>query len=740
MQGVSERWSVGSVATWNVLNIHPVKEVAMVVPPTPARLLLRRFRAARSKERRKSSTNTFTPMRALLALNPYFRRYRGRLFLGVLFVALSSLFSVVAPQVVRGAFDLIAAGIEQRDLPVDQRHIAVPDQLQSWLGWTGLDLQGWLSGPLDDASINSKVMAFAALYAGIFIAFTLLQGFFMFLMRQTIIVMSRLVEYDLKNDVFLHYERLDRAFYKRNSTGDLMNRISEDVGKVRMYVGPAVMYILQMIVTTVMTVWVMVQVNGELTLYALAPLPLLSVIIYYVSDIINKRSLEVQKQQSRLSTLAQESFSGVRVLKAYAKEGMAAERFKRAANDYRKSSLAQAKVDALFMPAMMLLIGLSTVLVIFIGGLMLMRGDSAVTVGNLAEFTLYVQKLTWPFASLGWITSQVQQAAASMARVNEFLDTQPEVKNEGDALSEVKGAITFDNVGFTYPDTGIRALDHVSFHVPAGSTLAIVGHTGSGKSTIADLIGRQFDATSGEVRIDGVPIRSIALEKLRSQLGFVPQDVFLFSDSIRNNIAFSLDKQVAVDSAQWKVHSGRSAVGNGSGQFTSEPASASASIDRQGASPARHSSAPSAVPIQARVEQAARIAQVHDNITGFPQGYDTLLGERGVTLSGGQKQRVSIARAIIRQPRILVFDDPLSAVDTATEEAILRDLKQVMAGRTTVIISHRISAVKDADHILVLEQGRVVEEGRHTELITRGGHYGLLHEEQLLEEARPELG
>ncbi len=623
-------------------------------------------------------------MRALLALNPYFARYRWHLLLGVLFVALSSLFNVIAPQVVRGAFDLIAAGVAQRDVPVAERALVVPRQLDTWLGWTGLDLQQWSTGPLDDDALSRKVMAFAALYAGIFIAFTLLQGFFMFLMRQTIIVMSRLVEYDLKNDVFAHYQRLDRAFYKRNSTGDLMNRISEDVGKVRMYVGPAVMYILQMIVTTVMTVWVMVHVNGELTLYSLLPLPLLSVVIYYVSDIINRRSLAVQQQQSRLSTLAQESFSGVRVLKAYAKEGMAADRFKRAAQDYRRSSLAQARVDSLFMPAMMLLIGLSTVLVIFIGGLMLMRGDSAITVGNLAEFTLYVQKLTWPFASLGWITSQVQQAAASMARVNEFLDTKPEVVSEGDALPEIKGAITFDRVRFTYPDTGITALDGVSFHVPAGGTLAIVGHTGSGKSTIADLIVRQYDATGGEVRIDGVPIRQVALEKLRGQLGFVPQDVFLFSDSIRNNIAFSLDR-----------------------------------MD------------------QGRVEQAARTAQVHANILGFPQGYDTLLGERGVTLSGGQKQRVSIARAIIREPRILVFDDPLSAVDTATEEAILRDLRKVMQGRTTVIISHRISAVKDADHILVLEHGRVVEEGAHAGLVARGGHYARLHEEQLLEEERP---
>lgn len=624
-------------------------------------------------------------MRSLLALNPYFRRYWGRMTLGVLFVALSSLFSVFSPQVIREAFDLIGQGIAQREVPVEQRHLAVPHELDQWVGWTGIDLAGRLSGPLDDASLERKVMWFAVFYAGLFIAFTLLQGFFMFLMRQTIIVVSRLIEYDLKNDIYAHYQRLDRAFYKRNSTGDLMNRISEDVGKVRLYVGPAIMYILGLIVLSVMCIWVMLDVNVELTLWSLAPLPLLSIAIYLVSDTINRRSMDTQRQQSRLSSLAQESFSGIRVIKSYAKEGLAVERFRQAAKDYRASSLAQAKVDSLFMPAIMLLVGLSTVIVIFIGGLMLVDGPGTVTVGNIAEFILYVSKLTWPFASLGMITSQVQQAAVSMERINEFLGTEPAVTSTGDRLPSVQGAITFRNVGFTYPETGIEALKNVSFHVPAGGTLAIVGHTGSGKSTIAELIGRQYDATSGTVLIDGTPIREIALEKLRGQLGHVPQDVFLFSDTITNNIAFSLDDQPG---------------------------------------------------LAARVEQAARTAQVHHNVTELPSGYDTLLGERGVTLSGGQKQRVSIARAVIREPRILVFDDPLSAVDTATEEAILKDLERVMKGRTTVIISHRISAVQGADHIIVLDHGRIVEEGRHRQLLEQGGLYARLHEEQLLEEAR----
>jgi ATP-binding cassette subfamily B protein len=624
-------------------------------------------------------------MRPLLKLNPYFAKYRWHILLGTVFIVLSNLFAVYSPQVVREAIDLIAEGVRQMALPVDQRQLPVPEMLQVWVGWTGLDLAGRLQDLHDDSAVAATVVWIAGILGLLYLVFALLKGFFMFLMRQTIIVVSRLIEYDLKNTVFDHYQRLDQAFYKRNSTGDLMNRISEDVGKVRMYLGPAVMYTINLVVLFVMCIGFMLHVNAELTLWTLAPLPVMSVVIYYVSDVINRRSMEVQEQQSRLSTLAQESFSGIRVLKAYAKEPMAVDRFAETAATYRDRSLAQAKVDALFMPAIMLLIGLSTVLTIFIGGMKLIQGDPTVTVGNIAEFVIYVNMLTWPFASVGWVTSLIQQASASMVRINEFLDTPPAIVDEADDLREVQGAIEFRNVSFTYPDTGITALSNVSFKIPAGGTLAIVGHTGSGKSTIAELIGRMFDVTSGTVLIDGVPIQRVKLETLRSRLGFVPQDVFLFSDSIRNNIAFRL-----------------------------EPSD----------------------DLNERVEQAARAAQVHDNIVDFPNGYDTLLGERGITLSGGQKQRVSIARAIIGRPRILLFDDALSAVDTATEEAILRELRGVMKGRTTVIISHRISAVRDADHIIVLDHGRLVEEGTHAELLKRNGPYAQLHEEQLLEEAK----
>lgn len=620
-------------------------------------------------------------MRSLLKLNPYFAKYPWHLLLGVVFIALSNLFAVYAPQVVREAIDLIAEAFRQRDLPADQRLLSAPSLLTQWVEWTGIDLEGRLRTIGTNELLAGTVVWLAALLAALYLVLALLKGFFMFLMRQTIIVVSRLIEYDLKNTVFAHYQRLDRAFYKRNSTGDLMNRISEDVGKVRMYLGPAVMYTINLVVLFVMCIAFMLHVNPELTLWTLAPLPVMSVVIYYVSDVINRRSMAVQQQQSHLSSLAQESFSGVRVLKAHAKERMALDRFAAAADAYRTSSMDQARVDALFMPAIMLLIGLSTVLTIFIGGMKLIQGDPSVSVGNIAEFVIYVNMLTWPFASVGWVTSLIQQASASMERITEFLDTEPAITSTGDALPVVHGAITFEGVSFTYPDTGIRALDNVSFHVPAGGTLAIVGHTGSGKSTIAELIARLYDPTEGRILVDGVPLREIKLERLRDELGMVPQDVFLFSDSIRQNIAFRSD--VTDD------------------------------LDEQ-------------------VVRAARSAQVHDNITHFPQGYDTLLGERGVTLSGGQKQRVSIARAIVGRPRIVVLDDALSAVDTATEEAILRELRSVMKGSTTILISHRISAVREADHIVVLEGGTVAEAGDHAALVAQGGIYARMHEEQLL--------
>lgn len=623
-------------------------------------------------------------MRSLLTVLPYFGRYWGRMVLGFVFIALTGLFTVYTPQVVREAFNLIGEGLAQLNLPVDQRHMTVSPELTGWTAWTGLDLQARLDGPMDDASLKAKVLWFALFHAGLFLLFTLLSGFFLFLTRQTIIVVSRLIEYDMKNAVYAHYQELDRAFYKRNSTGDLMNRISEDVGKVRQFIGPAVMYIANLIVLTVMIVWVMLDVNTELTLWSLAPLPLLSVAIYMVSETINRRSMATQQQQSRLSTMAQESFSGIRVVKAYAKEAQVEARFREVAKDYRKTSLAQAKVDALFMPAIMLLVGLSTTLVIFVGGLLLIQGDTGITVGNLAEFSLYVTKLTWPYASLGMITSQVQQAAVSMERINEFLGTRPAIRSEHDRLPEVRGAITFRKVGFTYPETGIEALKDVDFHVPAGGSLAIVGHTGSGKSTIVELIGRQYDPTAGEVLLDGVPLKEVALEKLRGTMGVVPQDVFLFSGTIADNIAFSLDP---------------------------------------------------APDVRQRVEQAADIARLTTDIGRFPHGFDTILGERGITLSGGQKQRVSIARAVVRRPRILILDDPLSAVDTATEDAILTAIKDVMAGRTTLIISHRISAVQAADHILVMEHGRIVEQGTHQQLLDLAGRYATMYEEQLLEEA-----
>jgi len=622
-------------------------------------------------------------MRALSHLNSYLAKYKWHLIWGTLFIILSNLFAVYAPRLIREAFDLIKASLEaytQDD--ISNYQIALPATV-SWIyDVLGIDKSGF-------GNISAKEDLYGAItllsltLAGLYLFVAVMKGLFLFFTRQTIIVMSRLIEFDLKNEVFDHYQSLSLAFYRRNNTGDLMNRISEDVTKVRMYLGPAIMYSINLLILAILAIGFMLSVNVELTLYVLIPLPLLSVSIYYVSKIINQRSERVQRQQSYLSTLVQEAFSGIRVLKAYNRQKFNQDNFTRECNTYKVLSLSQVKVDALFMPAIILLIGLSTIITIYVGGIKAIQGE--ITVGNIAEFVIYVNMLTWPFASIGWVTSLVQRAEASQERINEFLHTEPEVKSLKDEPDEVEGEIEFKNVSFTYPDSGIRALDDVSFKISRGKTLAIIGRTGSGKSTIANLICRNFDISEGSILIDGKPINSLNLNSLRQSIGYVPQDVFLFSDSIANNIGFGLEN---------------------------------------------------ADDLEKVILQAAEDAHVRHNIEEFPKKFDTILGERGINLSGGQKQRVSIARAIAGRPKILIFDDCLSAVDTETEEIILKNLNRVMEGRTTLLISHRVSTVKMADEIVVLDHGKILEKGDHGSLLSHDGVYRDLYEKQLLEEKK----
>ncbi|MGJ8685369.1 MAG: ABC transporter ATP-binding protein [Nonlabens sp.] len=527
----------------------------------------------------------------------------------------------------------------------------------------------------DKALLNDRLIEYIAIILGA----TLLSAGLTFVMRQLIIVVSRHLEYDLKNIIYNQYQRLSLGFYKQNRTGDLMNRISEDVSKVRMYMGPALMYSVNMITLFVVVIPAMIYTAPTLAIYTIIPLPFLSVAIYLVSREIQKRSKLVQEQLSSLNTIAQESFSGISVIKAYNLSQQMNDQFAVVANDSKDKNIDLARVQALFFPLMVLLIGLSNVLVLYIGGKQAAEG--IIDVGTIPEFLIYVNMLTWPVAVVGWVTNMVQQAAVSQKRINEFLDINPAIQNLVAKETPVNGTIEFDNVNFIYEDTNIHALKDVSFSIEAGKTLAILGKTGSGKSTVLELIGRLYDVENGVITVDGTPIRELNLDSLRQAIGYVPQDAFLFSDTIGNNIAFG----------------------------------------KKDAS-------------KEEIITAAKNAVVHKNIIDFTKDYDTILGERGITLSGGQKQRVSIARAIIKKPQILLFDDCLSAVDTETEEKILNNLKKITKNTTTVIVSHRVSSAKNADQIIVLDEGRVVERGNHQSLVNGNGYYAELYANQMLEE------
>ncbi len=505
------------------------------------------------------------------------------------------------------------------------------------------------------------------------IALALISGLFMFLMRQTIIVMSRHIEYDQKNQIYAHYQKLDAEFYKKNSTGDLMNRISEDVGKVRMYTGPAIMYLTNTVVTTITILIFMFSVNVSLTLMVFLPLPILSFIIYKVSNLINKQSTVVQEKLSTLTTQAQESFSAIRLIKAYARENFFGDEMENKSNDYRQASIKLAITEALFAPVMALMIGLSLLITVWHGGRMVMMGE--IEPGNVTEFILYVFRLTWPFASLGWVTSLIQRAAASQERLNEFLLQKSKIKNNNNTWYSVKGEIEFKNVGFVYPENGIQALKNISFRIKTGQSLGITGQIGSGKSSIVNLLTRQYDVSEGEITIDGLNIKDHNLEVLRKNTGVVTQEVYLFSDTISNNIVFGKDTE----------------------------------------------------PNFRSIEYAAHQAGVYDDIIEFNDGFDTMIGERGVMLSGGQKQRISLARAILMEPQILILDDCLSAIDSETEAEILGNLKSVMMFKTTVIISHRISSIKEANQILFLKDGQILESGTHEELLNKKGEYYKLY-------------
>ncbi len=548
-------------------------------------------------------------MKSLKSINVYLLKYKWRLLMGASFVVLSTLFSIYQGVIVRNATNEIVSLIANQ------------------------------------TSVNTSQFI---LFGITLLALALTSGFFLFLMRQTIIVMSRHIEFDQKNEMYSHYQTLDASFYKNNSTGDLMNRISEDIGKVRMYTGPAIMYLINTFATVLIVLVFMLKINWQLTLLVFAPLPLLSFVIYKVSDLINKRSTIVQQGLSKLTSHAQETFSAIRVIKAYAREKHYVSELERLNTDFKKQNLSLAIIEAFFQPVLVLMIGISVIATVWFGGHLVL--DKTIEPGNITEFILYVYKLTWPFASLGWVTSLIQRASASQTRINEFLNTKSNIINTPQIKQKIEGNIEFKNVGFIYADSKIEALKNLNLKVEKGSTVGIKGQIGSGKSTLANLLTRMYDATSGEINIDKQPIKKYDLFELRKTIGYVPQEVFLFSDTIRNNIAFSTNHTYS----------------------------------------------------ESEIIEAAKDAGVYENIMAFPEGFNTVIGERGVTLSGGQKQRISIARAIISRPQILIFDDCLSAVDVETEELILNNLKSIMKDKTSIIISHRDSALRYADKVVEL--------------------------------------
>jgi len=586
-------------------------------------------------------------MSSLFYLNKYLIKYKWYLILGILFITVSNVFGVMMPSVVRESIN---------------------------------DIIDYASIEIDNLNF-SDILKLALISSGFYVLFSILKGFFLFLVRQAVIKMSRLIEFDLKNEIYQQYQNLSFNFYKENSTGDLMNRISEDVSKVRMYLGPGIMYTINLVILFTLVIYRMLNTNAALTLYVLLPLPIMSVMIYYVSSIINKKSTALQTQQSDLTTIVHETFSGIRVIKSHNKEKETQLKFNTATEEYKKLSISLTKTNAIFMPTIILLIGISTILTIYLG--ILHYQDGKINPGEIAEFVIYVNMLTWPFASVGWVTSIIQRAAASQTRINEFLLEKTDISNPTDKDFEFNNTIEFKNVSLTYSNSGTTALNKANFSILKGQTIGVIGKTGSGKSSLAYLLMRLLDPTNGEILIDNTPLNSINLNDWRKNIGYVPQEHFLFSDSIKNNILFGLENENVTDEI---------------------------------------------------MINASKSAGIHDSIIGFKDGYDTILGERGINLSGGQKQRISIARALIKNPSLLILDDCLSAVDNETEELILNAIKGELNDKTAFIISHRISSIKYADKIIVIENGSVIEEGSHQDLLVLNGAYNRIYQKQKLQE------